>query len=48
MSVAIFGHEDFAPLDDSKDFLYLPVSGEATFNYVWEVAIAELGITKMG
>ena len=47
MSVAIFGHEDFAPVDDSKDFQYIPVSGEATFNSVWEVAIAKLGITRL-
>ena len=47
MSVAIFGHNDFAPLDDSKDFQYLPVSGEAIFNSVWEVAILELGITRL-
>ena len=47
MSVAIFGHDDFAPEDDSKDFPYIPVSGEAAFISVWEVAIAELGITRL-
>lgn len=47
MSVAIFGHDDFAPFDESKDFRYLTVSGEAAFNSVWEVAIAELGITRL-
>lgn len=45
MSVAIFGHNDFAPEDNSEEFEYLPVSGEHSFVTLWEPAIVQSGIT---
>ncbi len=47
MAVAIQGHDDFLPEDNSEDFEYLPVAGEYTFAAIWEPAIAQLGITRL-
>lgn len=47
MAVAIFGHDDFLPEDNSEGFEYTPVAGEHTFITLWEPAITQLGITRL-
>ncbi len=47
MSVAIFGHNDFGPEDNSEKFEYTPVASEHTFTALWEPAIVQLGISRL-
>ncbi len=47
MAVAIVGHNDFLPEDNSEKFEYTAVSSEYGFATLWEPAIAELGITRL-